>query len=191
MPTSSATLSSTGCDRVEDHVGLVHAIARRLIHERRLPAGHTEFADLVADGEVGLFQATRRFDAGRGLQFSTYASHRIRGAMLDGLRRQHHYPRPREGQPFIRLVPLRDARRVPDHRRDPEEWLARRYLHRALVSALLELPDRERRMVDACFFRGLTLEEAGAELGISKSWACRIIGSALTILRGQLDTEHF
>jgi RNA polymerase sigma factor for flagellar operon FliA len=44
--------------------------------------------DLKSSGVLGLMEAFRHFDEGQGTSFSTYATHRIRGAMLDELRRQ-------------------------------------------------------------------------------------------------------
>jgi RNA polymerase sigma factor for flagellar operon FliA len=48
-----------------------------------------EFEDLVGEGYVGLVQASRNFDPERGIKFSTFASTRIHGAMLDALRREN------------------------------------------------------------------------------------------------------
>ena len=53
------------------------------IHQR-LPRT-VELDDLIGYGQVGLAEAARDFDAGRGVQFTTYAYYRVRGAVLDGL----------------------------------------------------------------------------------------------------------
>jgi RNA polymerase sigma factor for flagellar operon FliA len=70
--------------------GLVRSIAWK-IHQT-LPA-HVELDDLVSYGQVGLAEAARDFDAGRGGQFTTYAWYRIRGAILDGLARMRWFNR--------------------------------------------------------------------------------------------------
>ena len=62
---------------------VVNNIARRF--QRRLPPCVT-FDDLASAGMIGLIQAVDRFDQTRGLQFKTYAQHRIWGAMQDFLR---------------------------------------------------------------------------------------------------------
>ena len=64
------------------HQGLVRAIAWRA--HQRLPRA-VELDDLVAYGQIGLLESIAAFDATRGRKFTTYAWHRIRGAMLDGL----------------------------------------------------------------------------------------------------------
>ena len=63
---------------------------------RRLSArtGHAvRPEDLWSAGAMGLIEAHRRFDAGRDVKFETFAEHRIRGAMIDEMRRMDHLPR--------------------------------------------------------------------------------------------------
>lgn len=72
------------------NLGLVYHVARRLA-ARLSPA--VEVDELVSAGSVGLIQAADSFDRRRGLSFSTYAVPRIRGAILDELRRQDTVPR--------------------------------------------------------------------------------------------------
>ncbi len=63
----------------------VQMLARR-IHERMSRDSGVLIEDLVSCGSLGLLEAFDRFDPGRGIQFSTYAEYRIRGAMYDALR---------------------------------------------------------------------------------------------------------
>jgi RNA polymerase sigma factor for flagellar operon FliA len=55
--------------------------------------------------------------------------------------------------------------------------------------AIQTLPERERRLMELYYFADKNLEEAGAELGLSKSWACRIHARAIDMLRDALDAE--
>lgn len=73
-----------------EHLGLVHHVARQLA---RRVNDEVELDELVSAGTVGLAQAIESFESSRGLSFSTFAVPRIRGAMLDELRRQDHVPR--------------------------------------------------------------------------------------------------
>lgn len=73
-----------------EHLGLVHHVARQL---HRGLAAEADFDELVSAGAMGLMGALGSFDPSRGLAFSTYAAPRIRGAILDELRRQDHVPR--------------------------------------------------------------------------------------------------
>jgi RNA polymerase sigma factor for flagellar operon FliA len=52
---------------------------------KRLPK-HVDMEDLVQSGVIGLLDACRNYDTGKDAQFSTFAKHRIRGAILDSLR---------------------------------------------------------------------------------------------------------
>ena len=73
-----------------EHLGLVHHVARQM---SRTLAVKADFDELVSAGTMGLMAALDAFDASRGLAFSTFAAPRIRGAILDELRRQDHVPR--------------------------------------------------------------------------------------------------
>lgn len=76
---------------VREHLRLVHHVAGRLV--RSGSARGLEMDDLVSAGTIGLMNAIDTFDRGRGLAFSTHAIPRIRGAILDDLRRQDPAPR--------------------------------------------------------------------------------------------------
>jgi RNA polymerase sigma factor FliA len=73
-----------------EHLGLVHHVARQL---SRTLAAKADVDEMVSAGTMGLMSALEGFDPGRGLAFSTFAAPRIRGAILDELRRQDHVPR--------------------------------------------------------------------------------------------------
>jgi len=75
---------------VQRFVPLVKRIAYHLM--ARLPPS-VQFDDLVQNGMLGLLDAMGRFQEGFGAQFETYATQRIRGAMLDGLRENDWLPR--------------------------------------------------------------------------------------------------
>jgi RNA polymerase sigma factor for flagellar operon FliA len=76
--------------RLTSHLTLVHHVARQVSGTL---STRMEMAELVSFGTLGLIEALESFDASRGLAFSTYAVPRIRGAILDELRRQDHVPR--------------------------------------------------------------------------------------------------
>lgn len=78
---------------VQEFTPRISAMARRLMS--RIPAdAAVELDDLFNSGAVGLLDAMARYDAGRHVQFSTFADYRIRGAMLDVLRRLDPATRP-------------------------------------------------------------------------------------------------
>lgn len=75
---------------IKEHGELVRRIAYHLC--ARLPPS-VEVDDLIQAGMIGLLEAASQFTAGRGATFETYAGIRIRGAMLDSLRRLDWTPR--------------------------------------------------------------------------------------------------
>jgi RNA polymerase sigma factor for flagellar operon FliA len=72
------------------HTALVKRIAYHLI--ARLPAS-VQVDDLIQAGLIGLLEAAQHYDARQGASFETYAGIRIRGAMLDEIRRYDWVPR--------------------------------------------------------------------------------------------------
>lgn len=75
---------------LREHVGLVHFVARQVLRKLSTEA---DFDDLLGAGTLGLIGALESFDLTRGLAFSTFAAPRIRGSILDDLRRQDHVSR--------------------------------------------------------------------------------------------------
>jgi RNA polymerase sigma factor FliA len=75
---------------VARHAPLVKRIAYHLVG--RLPA-NVQVEDLIQAGMIGLLEAARRFDPAHGASFETYAGIRIRGHMLDEVRRGGWSPR--------------------------------------------------------------------------------------------------
>ncbi|WP_006786147.1 RNA polymerase sigma factor FliA [Thiorhodospira sibirica] len=75
---------------VEQHAPLVKRIAYYLL--ARLPAT-VQVDDLIQSGIVGLLDAARHYDPSQGASFETYAGIRIRGAMLDEVRRLDWTPK--------------------------------------------------------------------------------------------------
>ena len=83
MKTQKAVLTNES-DRVEAGIPFVEALARRMA--ATMPHS-IDLSDLVQDGVIGLIDAAHRFDDSRGIKFETFAERRIRGAMIDALRK--------------------------------------------------------------------------------------------------------
>lgn len=75
---------------LEQHLPAVRRQALAL--QVKLPAG-VELDDLIQAGTLGLLEALRRFDPNAGASFGTFASQRVRGAMIDELRSRDWLPR--------------------------------------------------------------------------------------------------
>ena len=122
---------------VQRFVPLVKRIAYHLM--ARLPAS-VQFDDLVQNGLLGLLDALDRFQEGFGAQFETYASQRVRGAMLDGLRENDWLPR------NLR----RELRRIESTINQLEQAHGRAPSERELAEALdMSLEDYQKTLQDA------------------------------------------
>lgn len=91
----------------------------------------------------------------------------------------------RMGSEQQRLVDL-----LPTDEPSPLESVAFRERHRALVSAVDKLPDRERTVVALYYHEGLTFKEIGGVLTVSESRAYQLHAQAVTRLRGYLQPEQ-
>ncbi|HZL16459.1 MAG TPA: sigma-70 family RNA polymerase sigma factor [Polyangia bacterium] len=209
-------------DLIKLHLPLVTGIAHS-IRCSSLGRG-IELDDLLAYGAKGLLDAATRFDAAKGVAFSTFARHRIRGAIVDGIRTQHWvsrrvYKRLREEEARAAQAPDGPSQidsattpglRVPassrggnyEHTALTTGWTGARWngrtmanlpveedetLKMAVASQLRFLPDLERRLLELFYFEGKDLTQAGAVLGLQRSWASRLHARALEALRAALE----
>ncbi len=211
----------------ESHRGMALGLAKQLSVAYSLPGYVREEMESMA--LEGLAQAAARYDPSRGTAFSTFAYYRVRGAVLDGLRRMglvrqqaairreasvdaileaSEPVRPATLEEavadladtlgevafleayFPTEVSARDADRIPDEDvPDTEEVAADREARRFLADALAGLDEREQRLMSLVYFQGWTLAEAGRQLGLSRSWACRIHRKAVARLRKKLEEQ--
>lgn len=178
---------------VESHLPLVAAIARTM--GRRLPPT-VEVDDLINDGVLGLIEAMRRYDPQRRVGFSTYAGHRIRGAILDGLRQRDPLPRAyrrlQKTAPNgrVQFLTLEEALTVPDGEEgDPESVAVEADLKRQVWLGLAALPPRDRQVLVLRMVRGLTLREVAVHLSLSITRVAEIQARGLARMRRFLAGE--
>ncbi len=101
---------------VNEHASMVKKIAHHLIG--RLP-NTILVEDLIQAGMMGLLEASRNYDASKGASFETYAGIRIRGMMLDEVRRGDWIPRSvhrnaRKISDIIRVIENKQGRDAKD-----------------------------------------------------------------------------
>ena len=78
------TVAASESRRIVASLPFVESLARRMAAS--MP-NSIDIGDLVQDGVLGLMDAAHRFDEARGIKFETFAERRVRGAMIDALRR--------------------------------------------------------------------------------------------------------
>ncbi|MEX0712152.1 MAG: sigma-70 family RNA polymerase sigma factor [Pirellulales bacterium] len=220
---------ATQQELIEGCQGLVRSLARKL--HRGLPES-VELDDLVGYGQLGLAEAARDFDPGRGGKFSTYAYYRIRGAMYDGLSKMSWFSRSRyqrlryeqHANELLAMEPEGVGPGEPGRLEDEVQWLKRmasglavvylatqsmdeecesrelvdesavspaaasieRETHQILHDLIDGLPVEARTLIRATYFEGVTLQEAGRRLGVSKAWASRLHAKTLDRLAQRL-----
>ena len=179
-------------DLVHGHLHLVRAVAWRVWRE---VDATLDFEDLVGHGMIGLVQAAHRYDRRRGVTFPTFAWHRIRGAMLDAVRVLGRFTRRevasyRAGAIAVDVdVPVPAVDHLPDGTPGADELSAERDRRRSLRAALAKLPEKQRCFVEKVYYEGKRHRVAGAELGLSKSWASRLHDRAIDGLRELIDED--
>lgn len=184
-----AKLARRRNDLVHGHLHLVRAIAWRVWRELDATI---DFEDLVGHGMVGLVQAARRYDGTRGVTFATFAFYRIRGAMLDAARVLGRFTRRevaayRAGAPAVDVeAPTPSVDSLPAGAPGADDLSAERDRRRLLRAAVARLPRQERHFIEKIYYEDKRLGVAGAELGLSKSWASRLHDRALGELRKRL-----
>jgi RNA polymerase sigma factor (sigma-70 family) len=178
---------------IERNLKVVHSIAAKLA---RIVPRHIEKADLVQEGVIGLLRAARRYDAGRNVPESVYLATRIRGAMLDYLRRIDpltYADRKRRKDFLLRSLDT-EIHDTQSSDLDPEQLMVERNRCSShseqiamLENALCGLNHQQRAIIHGHYWDGMTVVRAGAVLlGLKKSRAQTIHASALRTLRRKL-----
>jgi RNA polymerase sigma factor for flagellar operon FliA len=159
MATSAVTYTAKGKMDKDTLIREYLPIVRRqaLALQVRLPSS-IELNDLIQAGVVGLLDCVDRFDANMGASFATFASQRIRGAMIDELRSRDWLPRSAR----------RNARAMETCMRRLEQQLGHPPSEREIASALaMSLEEYQQLLNDINSGHLLPLEElmeAGQEV---------------------------
>jgi len=208
MLTGHASNSASGGRHAVDqlitsHLWLVRAVAKKVLD--RLP-NHVDLNDLTGDGVLGLIAAARRYDPARGVAFPLYAKHRIRGAIVDGLRRMDHLsrdsrskakkseqaqasPSDRPEIAFVEGTCGAAAEAIAGSVRPPDVMAGHAELSATLRSAMRTLPARYGEIVALYHWRGLTMREIGRSYGINESRVSQIHKRALELMAESLRSK--
>jgi RNA polymerase sporulation-specific sigma factor len=138
--------------------------------------------DMIQEGTVGLIEAVERYDPGRGVRFSTFATYRIRGRILNALHRERPLV-------FADGIEAEDSliERVPDL--GAAERLAGvedALLVEQIVAVIDRLPRREQRIVRAMISRQEEPRRIADELRISLSHLYRLQKQAVHRIQAHL-----
>ena len=126
--------------------------------------------DLIQEGMIALINSVDRFEYARGLKFSTFAWHRIRGQMINMLERgEHKAPAPISDEIIEHWT-------APVYDEDDEIWMS-------VEESIKKLPKRESEIISAIFKDGKEPKEIASELGLDISHIYRLKRNAVAHLR--------
>ena len=131
--------------------------------------------DLVQEGIIGLIEAVENFQPERGVAFSLYAIHRIRGRMLNYLEKEN------------KTVQVTLADTLTDGAPSVAETAERNFLVDQLHSAMGRLPNKERLALNGVFFEEQEPKQVALTLQISPSHFYRLQQQGIRRVRGMLS----
>lgn len=166
---------------------LVRILAARVLAGLPRDSG-IEMSDLVQAGNIGLLQAERTYSPANGAPLAGYAKFRIRGEMLDAVRRNSRPARAGittqgstadDGTDLEAMIPA-----SPDS--SPYNMLANNQRAAILGEEVARLPERYRAVVQLRYHREYSLREIGEALCVHESRACQLHQHALGRLKRAL-----
>jgi len=195
--------TASRCALIERYAPLATSLARRM----RVPTGVLAGQDdLESAAILGLIDAVDRFDPDRGVPFEGYAALRIRGAVLDELRRTDDHTRSERrrarapvadgAEPAIGAFSstlsldalLQSGDRDWASQDDLDERFEGEDLRMRVESALAFLPVRQRELLARYYGESLTLRESAVRMGITEARASQLHGRAIQNLRRTLTS---
>lgn len=90
---------------------------------------------------------------------------------------------------FATSLEASEGLQLADESLPPDLRIEQEQLKRRVRAAIEQLPEKERKLLEGYYFQGKTLEEAGAEIGQSKSWASRLHARAIERLKDFLKED--
>lgn len=180
-----------------NYVNLVHYV----IHHSKLSTNNLlDERDFFQYGIEGLSQAVDRFDPDYGTKFETYAIQRIRGKILDELRKIQNKPRIDSGeneeeQSYKTLslstsiddedgYSLNDI--LPSDAETPSAALEKNEMKELLVNAIKKLNERDRLILSLYYYENLDYKEIAALLNITVSRVSQIHSKVIKELKLKL-----
>jgi RNA polymerase sigma factor FliA len=174
---------------LEPDLGRLVRILAAKVHATLPRDAGIELSDLIQAGNVGLLQATKTFSAQSGTPMAGYAKFRIRGEILDTVRRHSDRLRSHFASQFSTADEPPDLENILPARAEdsPHSLLSRSQNAAILGEEVARLPARHRAVVRMRYSREYSLREIGAVLKVHESRACQLHRSALCRLRRALS----
>lgn len=172
---------------IESHLFLVKAIASRI--QQRAPSC-VEFDDLYSAGVAGLLDAAGRWDESKGVKFATFAQHRIKGEMLDSLRRENGRAPDQAPARMESLLRAEGEEAALDPAPRPDRLAGLAGLRALLEDAKASLSERHRTILTLAYGgEELSQREISERLGLSQGRISQLRKEALELVRQSLEAK--
>lgn len=153
----------------------------------RWRADETILMDLVQEGIIGLIEAAENFEPERGVAFSLFAIHRIRGRMLNYLEKEGNRPAVSLETPLDSPEGLVIGETLADSALPVAEVAERNFLTDQLRSAVSRLPNKERLTLNGIFIEEKEPVQLASALQITPSHLYRLQKQGIRRVRGMLS----
>ncbi len=148
----------------------------------QLPEAET--MELIQEGMVGLLEAAETYDYTRGVAFSLFATYRIKGSMLDYLKKSSGSILYLEGDLGGGLT-LADT--LASVQASPMELAERQLLQEKVAQALERLPEKEQQVITGMYIEDKTAQSVAAAVDISLGHVYRLQKRGVKRIRGMLS----
>jgi RNA polymerase sporulation-specific sigma factor len=148
----------------------------------QLPEGDT--MELIQEGMVGLLEAAENYDYTRGVAFSVFASFRIKGSMVDYLKKSNSGALYLEGDLGSGLT-LGET--LTSAQASPSELAERQLLHEKVTQALGRLPEKEQQVITGMYLEDKTAQSVADAIDISLGHVYRLQKKGVRRIRGMLS----
>lgn len=132
--------------------------------------------DVIQEGTVGLIESVEKFEPERGVAFSLFAMHRIRGRMIDFLKREKEIPTGEEI--FLDLA---------DSSPTAQEIVETSEISHQIHTAINRLPRKERDIIEEIYLNDENASEVASDMKLSLSHIYRLQKKGMQRIRGMLS----
>ena len=145
----------------------------------------TQTLELIQEGTVGLLEAAEKFDYTRGVAFSIFASHRIRGRMLDFL--QAEYGSQMLSLDGVNSAGLAWSECLVSNEATPFELAERHFLNDKITQAMERLPQKEQQVLTGIYLEHKSAGDLAASIDVSLGHIYRLQKQGVRRVRGMLS----